>query len=520
MSFRIKLLSWIVLVNLCITGLLLWSILSNIQNQSEGYKKNTEQIAEQRAEIIKSLVKNILDFKDRISRKKLDDVSAATVIEWDEWSLVKDAIVLLKYTVHNKRIVHFDILLNPLGKANRTFDDSRAMGILETAIEEDEVRFGDDEQGDKEFYIALPIHIRSGLESNGEGSSRVWGGALVQPRFPMLPKFEDRFRWSLFWIAMLGGTFILILVTYLVLSQVVIHPVEQMALAADRVAKGDFSAHCPSTRSLDEIGRLIFSFNYMLDEVRDYHHHLEDRVNEAQAKVKAAEQHLMIAQRLAATGKLAAGIAHEINNPIGGMINAALTLQERQGKQLSEEKIGVYLELITEGLEKIKNIVRKVLIFTPRSLKPTSVILQDLILDTKALIEYRLETEEIECIIDVKPKDLAVFCEPGEMRQVFLNMMINALDAVERASGRIHIRGYAGRDNKSVVIEIIDNGCGMDEKEKSRAFDLFYSTKDTGKGTGLGLSLAHNIVSNHGGSIELVSEKSEGTAIRIFLPSK
>ncbi|MHC4943971.1 MAG: ATP-binding protein [Planctomycetota bacterium] len=319
---------------------------------------------------------------------------------------------------------------------------------------------------------------------------------------------------------MAGGTVILILVTIMILSKLVIRPVNQMAHVADLAAGGDYTVKCPSTGSRDEIGRLITSFNYMLNEVQDYHQHLEERIEEEQAKVKAAERHLLIAQRLAATGKLAAGIAHEINNPIGGMINAALNLKDRVEEDSGGGRVRVYIDLIAEGLERIKDIVRKVLVFTPRSLKPANVALISVLNDARDLLAFRLQKEEITLTLSVEPEDLMIFCEPGELRQVFLNLFINAMDAVERGSGRIEVEGRSAEEGMKVCIEVRDNGCGMDPDALSRAFDLFYSTKEVGKGTGLGLSVAQNIVMNHGGIIEAESEVGKGTKIRIVLPAR
>ncbi|MFH1998230.1 MAG: ATP-binding protein [Planctomycetota bacterium] len=537
MSFRFKLFSWIVAVNLVITGLLLWAILSNIHTQSIGYRDNAERFAEQREEIIRRL-EDILIFQERMALKKPGEISPGTILQWEEWPSFRDAMVRLDYMErfdgvrfkHNMdpphgEIVPVNILLNPLGKQHRSFDDDRALNILDIAIREDRLVLQEDEEDPDRFYIAIPIHfgtdvLPEGGEDGNPARNRIWGGALVQPKFPVLEAPKDYFDWKLFWAAMVGGTSILMFVTYVILSRLVIHPVEELAQTADSVAHGDYSARCASMDSKDEIGKLIRSFNFMVSEVRDYHKLLEERIDEAQARVQMAERHLIIAQRLTATGKLAAGIAHEINNPIGGMINAALSLKERSRLFEDDKRAVIYIDLIIEGLERIKDIVRKVLIFTPRSLKPDTVYLLDILRDAEALVDYKLRKEEIEFSVAVEPEDLMVYCEPGELRQVFLNLYINSLDAVERGKGRISVSAGITADHSFVFVDIIDNGCGMGEEALSHAFDLFYTTKEAGKGTGLGLSVAHNIIENHGGIIEVSSAKGKGTSIRILLPNK
>ncbi|MBU0754808.1 MAG: HAMP domain-containing protein, partial [Planctomycetes bacterium] len=356
MSFGIKLLTWIVAINVAITGLLLWAILSNIHGQSIGYQRNARRFAAQRQEIIRRL-EAILVFQKKMSEKELADVRASTIIGWEEWSLCRDALVLLNYTEIDGEIVHRDIRLNPLGKLHRSFDETQAMAVLQTAIDENRPVFHEDARNPDLVFIAVPIFHRTLSaqypEPDADAQRRPWGGALVQPNFPVFEPPVDYFNWELFWIAMAGGTITLILVTYVMLSRLVIRPVRRMARVADRVASGDYSVQCKESGSRDEVGRLTASFNYMLNEVRDYHHHLEERIDEAQARVQAAERHLMIAQRLAATGKLAAGIAHEINNPIGGMINAALSLKRDRDSQGDGDRRDLYLDLIAEGLERI-----------------------------------------------------------------------------------------------------------------------------------------------------------------------
>ena len=138
MSFRFKLLSWIVAINIGITSLLLVAVLSNIHQQSKGYERNAERSAEQRGEIFQRLG-DILDFQKSMSEKKLADIRPGDIIKWREWDLCRDAMVLLHYTELDGEIVSEDILINPLGKLHRAFDDEKARSILERAITKDQL---------------------------------------------------------------------------------------------------------------------------------------------------------------------------------------------------------------------------------------------------------------------------------------------------------------------------------------------------------------------------------------------
>jgi signal transduction histidine kinase len=318
------------------------------------------------------------------------------------------------------------------------------------------------------------------------------------------------------YVAMMLGTVLLMVVTFVLVSRLILVPIDSLVNASNRIARGDYSEPVPSTNREDEVEMLIEAFNAMMIEVSSYRQHLEDRVGEATRKVKLAEKNLTIAQRLAATGKLASGIAHEVNNPLGGMINAARRL--RSG-ELTPEKTDQYVELIEDGLTRVRETVKKILSFTPHRVKPQAVNLRVVLDRALGLVMHRSEKAGAEIRVDVPEEGLSVFGDPFELQQIFLNLIINALDAIEGADRRgvIEVVGEVESDT-DISLRISDNGRGMDEKQMALAFDLFYTTKEVGEGTGLGLSIVHNIVTNHGGRIEIRSREDEGTAFTIHLP--
>jgi signal transduction histidine kinase len=238
-------------------------------------------------------------------------------------------------------------------------------------------------------------------------------------------------------------------------------------------------------------------------------------VEEARQKALAAEKNLTIAQRLAATGKLASGIAHEVNNPLAGMLNATRRLKEGMP---TPEKHDEYCDLVIEGLQRIQETVKKILQFTPHKVAPQPVALETVLRRAIALASHRIERERVAVEVDL-PSDARVFGDPFELQQVFLNIFLNSLDAIaeaEREKGAIVVRGsIAGTE---IRLDVADNGCGMSEDLVTQAFDLFTTTKPVGEGTGLGLSIAHNVIENHGGRIEIASTPGTGTTVSIALP--
>ncbi len=298
---------------------------------------------------------------------------------------------------------------------------------------------------------------------------------------------------------------------YLGLDRWVLRPLDSLAAGSRRVAHGDYSGTVPELPGRDEIAELLRAFNAMTAEVRDYHANLERRVAEATERVKATERKMVLAQRLAAMGTLAAGIAHEVNNPIGGMINAARRIQP----EVADGRPREYLGLILDGLQRIQEIVKKILTFTPRKVTPEPVDLREVARRAVALARHRLDHKGV-ALVDELPEGLpAIVGEANELQQVFLNLILNAVDATGKG-GRIALRGR--RAEKAVEVDVADTGCGMDEAQVARAFDLFYTTKEQGEGTGLGLAICHNIVTSHGGTIEIESRKGQGTTMRLRFP--
>jgi signal transduction histidine kinase len=318
------------------------------------------------------------------------------------------------------------------------------------------------------------------------------------------------------YLVMLAGMVVLSVVGYLLVSRLVVRPLAALTDAAGRMAAGDHRVRLPEATGDDEFGRTMTAFNLMAQEIEEYQLNLEDRVLSGLSQIKRAEQHLAIAQRLAATGKLAAGIAHEINNPIGGMKNAVRALGRGD---LPAEKTAEYLALIGDGLARVEETVKKVLAFTPRRVEPRPVDLTDVVRKALALAHHRLEKKGIR-VVGKAPQDgdALVFGDPLELQQVALNLLLNSADAIaEDRHGSIEVE-VARHGAEEVVLRITDDGCGMSPEDQARCFDLFFTTKEVGEGSGLGLSVVHNIVTNHGGRIELESAPGKGTTFRVFLP--
>jgi signal transduction histidine kinase len=315
-------------------------------------------------------------------------------------------------------------------------------------------------------------------------------------------------------IAMAIGTIVLLLITYMYLNRLVLRPLDAMIEASGRVAMGGIVQKVPEAVADDEMATLVRTFNVMMDRMQQYQRQLEEDVRKAQSKITHTERRLFHAQRLSTTGTLAAGIAHEINNPLGGMMNAARMIREGR---LDPERQKQYLDLIVEGLDRIRTIVQQVLQFRPKPFEVQPVALREVAEKAVAFLEHRAKAKGAEVRNEVPPDLAPVNGDPLELQQALLNILMNAVDACVLNEGMITV--YARAEGGAVRLSVADNGSGMDEEQLAQCMDPFFTTKEVGKGTGLGLSVANNILQNHGGRIEIQSSKGSGTTVGLILPA-
>jgi len=263
------------------------------------------------------------------------------------------------------------------------------------------------------------------------------------------------------------------------------------------------------------------------DEIAKLNEGLEVRVEERTRELQEMQTQLMQSEKMKSLGQLVAGVAHELNNPIGFVHANLQLLDEFIGKLVAAQERGEdatkYRDAITkllmrsrEGTERVKQIVQDLRTFSRMDQADLqSADLAEEIDRTLALMEPRFKgVIEIERQYQELPE---VRCYPGQLNQVFLNLLMNACDVLEDSGGgRITIRTKP--TETGVRLEFSDSGPGIPPEVQSRIFDPFFTTKEVGKGTGLGLSLSHGIIERHGGRIQVFSTLGEGTTFVIDLP--
>jgi len=328
-------------------------------------------------------------------------------------------------------------------------------------------------------------------------------------------------------IALLCLFFVLII--YYFITTGITNPLRDMVVATKKIAKGDLS-HEVKVQSRDEIGHLAISFNQMVknlknahEELREWGITLEKRVAERTDALQKAQYQLIQSEKLASLGKLAAVVAHEINNPLAGVLTyikllLKITIKEPFPLARIKEMRG-YLSLMDKEMDRVTQIVKDLLAFA-RQTKPKieNADVNSILEKSLFLLENKIKLQNITLNVSLDPTLPLVPCDFSQIQQTLMNIIINGTEAMPE-KGELTIRSHHLPEDEFIEIEISDTGTGIPEDHLSKVFDPFFTTKDAGKGVGLGLSIAYGIVNEHKGSIEAKSKTGKGTTFIIKLPT-
>lgn len=245
-----------------------------------------------------------------------------------------------------------------------------------------------------------------------------------------------------------------------------------------------------------------------------FFHDLRETLRMKEALEKTQLQ-LLQSEKMASLGKLAAGVAHQLNNPLAGItLFTKLVLEEYELEHKARED----LQRVLKDAQRCRDTVKELLEFarqTRQEMRPQDI--NQAISRTLFLLENQAIFQNIETEKDLASSLPPVFGDIQQLNHMFMNIILNAVEAME-GRGNLGLKTYLSSEKDRVVIEISDTGTGIPEDVLSRIFEPFFTTKDAGKGTGLGLSLVYGIVENHGGSIMAKSKPGEGTTFIIELP--
>ncbi len=333
----------------------------------------------------------------------------------------------------------------------------------------------------------------------------------------------DKERAQLYNRMMLSGVVsvvVLSLLLGLLFTRFVERPINRLLAATKRAAEGDLD-QTVRIKSHDELGELSDSFNHMIlelkrsrDAIEGWTQTLEKRVEERTHELQQVQNQLIRAGKMAALGELAAGVAHEINNPLTGVLTFSSLILKKMDEAHPWRRD---MENIVQQTTRCRNIVKALLDFA-RQRKPDKreTDLHQLIDRTLDLLENQARFQNVKINKEYRDDLPRLSIDGDQIQQVFMNILINAADAMGDHGGTLTIR-TAVLDGM-VEIAFADTGCGIPQEHLSKVFTPFFTTKETGKGTGLGLAISYVIVQGHGGDIEVESEVGKGATFRVKLP--
>lgn len=254
----------------------------------------------------------------------------------------------------------------------------------------------------------------------------------------------------------------------------------------------------------------------LAEQVRRHNEELEQIVDERTKQLREAQSGLIQMEKMAATGSLAAGVAHEINNPVSIIQNRLEILLEDAKHKIPIEGLDEHLAMMHKHTSRISRIVSKLLSFARNSTKERADLnMHDLLSGVVLLVGKEIEKRGIKLISEF-PKSLpAVHGNSTELEQVFINLLINAMDACQSGG---EIRFIAAAQPDRLRVQVQDNGSGIPDDKLSKVFDPFFTTKGVGAGTGLGLSITYRIVKDHDGDISVTSSPGHGTTFTVTFP--
>ncbi|HEY0386292.1 MAG TPA: ATP-binding protein, partial [Pyrinomonadaceae bacterium] len=284
-------------------------------------------------------------------------------------------------------------------------------------------------------------------------------------------------------------------------------PVRRLTEAAVEVAGGAYGAEV-SLESNDEMGLLAASFNEM-----------SRKMAADIERLRELNEQLIRTEKLAAAGTLAAGVAHEVNNPLASISSLIQILQSRPITAEGADEHREMLRLISQQIARITQVLRDMMDFA-RARPPlrTALDLNSIIEASIRLASFDKGFQKLQLKTELDGQAPEVFADADQLQQVFLNLLLNARDAMPEG-GELHIRTQFEPVAEEMTIEIADTGAGIASEHRAHVFDPFFTTKPAGTGTGLGLAVCYGIITAHGGRIEVLPANGRGTRIRVSLPT-
>lgn len=408
--------------------------------------------------------------------------------------------------------------------------------VRDKLTNEERVRYATSPEGVRTINMVTPIYNEPSCSNASchahRGSTKVLGVVDVALRLdPVQAQTRTMTLQAILTTALevtLGAAFVILFT-----RRFVGVPIEQLIEGTKAVSAMELDRPIEIRQRSQEFDELVDSFNRMRErlqstvaELNEMQQTLENKVEERTEELQAAQRKLVQTDHLASLGQLAASVAHEINNPISGVLNLSMLLRrlmaEGEYPPGREAEFCRYLDMISAETARVGRIVTDLLAFS-RGAKPRRAPedLNKLIRMTLNLAEHKLKLINAEAVLQLPDNLPPVECDASQIQQVILNLVLNGAQAMQsRGGGLLTIRTRLLADGNNVELCVEDTGEGIAPEHLDKIFDPFFTTKAEGKGVGLGLAVLYGIVKAHEGEVEVKSKRNEGTTFMVTLPLK
>jgi len=517
-------------------------------------KINERNVEQEKIRYGQRMIQDFQSIMDFVSRDKRGFTLDHPLVQNDTQDFVR--IYAKEKTFYELMVVNHQLKIIA-SKKPELINKISADSSLKKAMETGEMRA----EIDKSRDFLSTTYKRMTLYSPLWHQGKIIGG--VQMEVPigdlMMSLLESR---RVILVTVILDGIVLIIFGSFLLSRVLVKPIKDLLRLTQKISDGDFSQKIEVTSS-NEIGQLIGSFNRMIERLRKNQESLEnylESLESANKQLKQAQEELIRTEKLASIGRFAAGVAHEVGNPLGAILGYTGILQK---EGMNHEEARDYLKRIEKEIERINRIVRELLDFArPSKFEIKDVEVNKILESTLSLLSYQKNFKNVETQLDLQRDLPLIKGDESQLSQVFINVILNAIDAMPdggilriQTATRVvenpdadRLPGIYSRrrkndpmesdysrmrrtnplaallrkfseGNRLVKIRISDTGTGIKKEDLENIFDPFFTTKAPDKGTGLGLSISLRIVESLGGEIKVESELGKGTTFEVYFPA-